>query len=260
MRLGSIYHWRFGLLFFLAVAAAAQAPSSHPPAASDSPVPYASLSQLNLLMPQLEQTAQTAQIDLAKLRIEKWKTDSNTKRGTQSDVESVQRNLQGALPELISGVRASPDSLAATFKLYRNLNALYDVFSSVVESAGAFGSKDEYQSLQNDLDGLERSRRAFADRMESLSTAKENEIGELHTQLRNAQATANAAPPKKTVVDDTEPAAPKPAPKKAVPRPRKPASSTTTVPKPATSQPQTSPTTSQPQGQPQPQPPQSQPQ
>jgi len=263
MRLGSIYHWRFCLLFFLAVAAAAQVSLSHPPAASDSPVPYASLSQLNLLIPQLEQTSQATQIDLAKLRIEKWKTDSNTKRGAQSDVESIQRNLQAAIPELISGVRASPDSLAATFKLYRNLNALYDVFSSVVESAGAFGSKDEYQSLQNDLDALERSRRAFADRMENLSSVKEAEISDLRMQLRNAQATANAAPPKKIVVDDTEPAAAKAAPKKATAKIKKPGTSTTSQ-KPATPAKQSAPATPQAQqpqtSQPQPQQPQSQPQ
>lgn len=206
---------------------AAQVAASHPAAGSDSPVPYASISQLNLLLPQLEQTAQAAQVDLAKLRIEKWKTDANTKRGSQADTESINRNLQTALPQLIAELRASPDGLAASFKLYRNLNALYDVFASVAESAGAFGSKDEYQSLQNDLDALERSRRAFADRMESLSTAKEGEINDLRAQLRSALATVNAAPPKKTVVDDTQPET-KPPVKKPT-RAKKPG---TPVPKP----------------------------
>ena len=54
---------------------------------SSPPVPYASVSELNLLLSQLEQVSQSAQVDLAKLRIEKWKTDGNTRRGTQSDVE-----------------------------------------------------------------------------------------------------------------------------------------------------------------------------
>ncbi len=130
------------------------------PAASTTPVPYASVSQLNLMLSQLEQVAQPTQVDLAKLRIEKWKIDSNTKRGTQSDVDSIQRNLQMALPEIIGQVRASPENAAATFKLYRNLDALYDVFGPVVESAGAFGSKDEFQSVQNDF----RRSRAIAAR------------------------------------------------------------------------------------------------
>src|SRR5213079_1333420 len=115
------------------------------------------------------------------------------------------------LPEIITELRNSPENLEATFKLYRNLDALYDVFGSVVESAGAFGSKNEFQSLENDLNSLERVRRAFADRMDALASSKEGELARLRTALQNAQAAA-AQPPKKVVVDDTEP--PKKTPKK----------------------------------------------
>jgi len=183
----------------------------------------------------LEQVAQATQVDLAKLRIEKWKTDSNTKRGTQADVESIQRNLQMALPEIIGELRASPENIATTFKLYRNLDALYDVFGPVVESAGAFGSRDEFQSVQNDLSSLERSRRALAERMEALAGAKEGELTQLRTQVRDlkAAATTPPTPPKKVVVDDTEPPK-KPVKKKTVPKPPKP---TTPATAPATTTP-----------------------
>ncbi len=193
----------FSRLLLMAIATAAMAQSASP-AQANSPVPYASVSELNMLLSQVDQASQNMQADLAKLRIEKWKTDSNTKRGTQGDVDSVQRNLQTALPEMISQLKSSPESLPATFKLYRNLDALYDVFTSVVESAGAFGSKDEYQSLQNDLTTMETARRGFAARMETLSTSKEQEVTHLRTQLHDLQA-ATAVPPKKVVVDDTEP-------------------------------------------------------
>ena len=103
-----------------------------------------------------------------KTRIEKWKTDGATKRQTLANVDSIQRNLQSALPETITQLNNSPEDLAASFKLYRNLDALYDVFGSVVESAGAFGSKDEFQSLGNDMNGLESARRAFGERMQKL--------------------------------------------------------------------------------------------
>ena len=43
------------------------------------------------------------------------------------DRESIQRNLQSALPEMISQLSNSPENLAASFKLYRNLDALYYV-------------------------------------------------------------------------------------------------------------------------------------
>jgi hypothetical protein len=208
----------FFLLPFLVAAAAAQdAPSGQP--AVEPPVSYASVSQLNGLLTQLEQASQGAQGDLGKLRIEKWKTDSNTKRQTQSNVESIQRNLQSALPGMITELRGAPEGLASTFKLYRNLDALYDVFSSVVESAGAFGSKDEFQALDNDLGVIEKSRRSFADRMETLAGAKEAELSRLRTQVKAAQVAASQQPPRKVIVDDTEPPPKKPVKKKAVPKP-----------------------------------------
>jgi hypothetical protein len=177
------------------------------------PVSYASLSQLNTILGQLEQTSQTTQLDLAKLRIDKWKTDSGTKRQTQSNSDSVQKNLHDALPEIVGQLRASPEDLAVTFKLYRNLSALYDVFSSVVESTGAFGSKDDFQSLDNDLSLLDQSRRSVGDRMDDLATAKDAEIKHLRTTLQATQASLAAAQKQKAVVHEEE-------------APRKPTSST----------------------------------
>jgi hypothetical protein len=234
MNLRPTSRWRYWIFpFLLATATAQVAPSA--PSASAPPVPYASVSQLNLMLAQLEQVTQAMQVNLAKLRIEKWKTDSNTKRGTQADVESLQRNLQMALPEMITQLRASPENLPETFKLYRNLSALYDVFGPVVESAGAFGSKDDYQAMQNDFSALERSRRSLAERMESLANAKEGELAQLRTQVRDLQAAVPAAPPKKVVVDDTEPPK-KPVKKKSATKSTKPSAPTTTQ-KPSPSSP-----------------------
>src|SRR5580658_8112195 len=236
MKLCSTCVWLcWALPFLISTAAGQAAPSAAAPAAATTPVPYASVSELNLMLQQLEQVAQQMQVNLAKLRIEKWKTDSNTKHGTQSDVDSIQRNLQMALPEIIGQVRASPENAAATFKLYRNLDALYDVFGPVVESAGAFGSKDEFQSIQNDLNDLERSRRALAERMETLATAKAGELTQLRTQVRDLKAAAvPPAPPKKVVVDNTEPPK-KTAKKKPVPKPPKPTTPVTQTPGTTTS-------------------------
>lgn len=230
MKLGAICGLGAYLLPVLATTSVAQVPTSPPASVAAAPVPYASVSELNLMLSQLEQNSQDIQSDLSRLRIEKWKTDSNTKRGTESDIESIRRNLQSALPEIIGQLKNSPESVNATFKLYRNLDALYDVFGSVAETAGAFGSKDEYQSLQNDLNALERSRRTFADRMETLSTTKEGEITQLRAELQKAQAAAAPppAPPTKVIVDDTEP--PKPTVKKKPAK--KPSSSSTAAQKP----------------------------
>lgn len=185
------------------VTAAAQGPSGMQPA-GQVPVSYASVNQLNTMLENLEQTAQTTNADLGKLRIDRWKTDSSAKRQSQGDVESLQRNLQAALPGLVTELRNSPEDIGATFKLYHNLDALHDVLRSVAENAGAFASRNEYQALANDADALDTVRRALADRMQTLAASKEAELAHLRTQLKAAQA-APPPPPKKIVVDDTEP-------------------------------------------------------
>jgi hypothetical protein len=210
-----ILRFRYLSLLPLCLAVSAQVISSNQPA-PQGPVSYSSANQLNGLLSQLEEASQAAQVDLAKMRVEKWKTDSGSKRQAEGNAESIQRNLQSALPEIIAELKASPESLTYTFKLYRNLDALYDVFESVAESAGAFGSKDEFQSLENDVNTFEKARRAVADRMEMLAGAKEVEVTRLRAALQNAQTNTPSQPPKKIVVDDTAPAK-KPVKKKPAP-------------------------------------------
>jgi chromosome segregation ATPase len=183
---------------------------------------------LNGLLAQLEESSKRTQADLAKLRIERWKTDGGSKKQMLANVDSIQRNLQGALPEIIAQLRVQPEDLPTTFKLYRNLDALYDVVGSVAEGAGAFGSKDDFQALSNDLSTFEGTRKQLAQRIESLSSAKEAEIVRLRTDLKTAQTAIPAAPPKKIVVDDNEPPK-KPAVKKKKPA-TKPATPSTATP------------------------------
>jgi len=183
------------------------------------PVPYTSVSELNGILGPLEQASQATQADLTKLRIDKWKMDSNYKKQVLNNADSVKRNLGSALPEIMTQLRNSPEDLSASFKLYRNLDALYDVLGNITESAGAFGSKDEFQSLSNDLNAIERNRRSLAERLETLTASKESELAQLRNQLKTLQA-APPPPPKKIIVDDNEPK--KPAAKKKVPRPPKP--------------------------------------
>ena len=190
--------------------------------AQGQPVSYASVTELNGLLGQLESGSKNAQGDLAKVRVDRWKTDGSYKKQILANVESIQRNLQSALPEMIGKLRATPEDVPATFRLYRNLDALYDVMGSVVESVGAFGGKDEFQALSNDLNAFEGTRKQIAERIESLSSAKEAEITRLRTELKTAQAAKPVAPPQKTVVDDTAPAKKPPAKKKPVAKPTTP--------------------------------------
>jgi hypothetical protein len=206
-------------------------------------VSYASVTQLNGLLAQLEATSKSTQADLTKLRIERWKTDAGSKKQALGNVDSIQRNLQNAMPGIIEQLRNAPEDLAVTFKLYRNLDTLDYVLSGVVESTGAFGAKDDLQALSNDLDGFDQNLKALAERMQTLAASKEQEIVRLRTDLKTAQAAIPAEPPKKVVVDDNEPAK-KPAVKKK-PVVKKPATTPGTTP--ATAPPQTPPAQSKPQ-------------
>ena len=193
--------------------------------AQGAPVSYASVTQLNGLLSQLETTSKATQGDLVKMRIEKWKASGADKKQALGYVDSIQRNLQGALPEMIGQLRNSPEDLPATFKLYRNLDALYDVMNIVAEAAQSFGSKDDAQAMTNDVSAFEGTRKQLAERIESLSSAKEQQITRLQEELKTARAEIPAAPPKKTVVDDTEPPK-KPAAKKKSTTTKKPADAT----------------------------------
>ena len=199
-------------------------------AAADAPpqsaVSYSSVAQLNNLLSQIEATSKEAQSDLAQLRIDHWKTGSETKKQTLADVDSIQRNLQNALPEMIEQLHNAPEDLPATFKLYRNLDALYSVMGGVVESAGAFGPKDDFQAVTNDLNGFESARKQLAERLETLAASKEQEIVRLRAELKTAQAEIPTAPPKKVIVDDTQPEK-KPVTKKKTPAKKKPATTAT---------------------------------
>jgi hypothetical protein len=100
---------------------------------------------------------------------------------------------------------------------------LYDVLGSVVEVTGAFGSKDDFQALSNDLSTFEGARKQLAQRIETLSSAKEAEIVRLRADLKTAQAAIPATPPKKIVVDDNEPPKKPTAKKKPKPKTTSPA-------------------------------------
>jgi hypothetical protein len=231
MNLRNIFLRSLPCLTAVLAAVLAPAPSNGQAApiapAPPSPVAYASVSQLNAILTPLQQTAQSMLTDLGKLRIEKWKTDSTNKQQALANVSSIQRNLQDALPDMVAQLNNAPEDLPASFKLYRNLDALYDVFGSLVESAGAFGNKEEFQSLSKDMNGIESARRAFGERMQKLTASKEDELTRLRAQVKTLSATP-PPPPKKIVVDDTEP-------------PKKPAKKKTTKPPATTTSPQAPP-------------------
>lgn len=151
--------------------------------------------------------------DIARLRIDKWKTDGPTRQQSLAGAASIGRNLSNAVPDLLQRIEASPGSLNANFRLYRNLNALYDTFSALVESAGAFGPREQYDPLAADIVQLDQLRHQAAERVDLLAGNNDAELARLRARI--AAVATGAKPAAKIVVDDAKPNS-KPKPKKKV--------------------------------------------
>jgi hypothetical protein len=79
--------------------------ASAAPAPQGGAVSYASVTELNGLLAELEATSKTTQADLTKLRIDHWKTDGSSKKRSLTDVDSIRRvwiegRFAGALERL----------------------------------------------------------------------------------------------------------------------------------------------------------------
>jgi hypothetical protein len=171
--------------------------------AQTAPAPSAPPPQdLNVTLASMEQTAYSTTAQLQALRIDKWKTESSQKEQSRQNAESLVRNLTAALPGMVTAARTAPNSMAANFKLYRNITALYDVLLPLTESAGAFGPKGEFQALGEQLERWDQIRRAHADYLERLAAQKDT----LSAAAAGSSAnTSKSATGKKIIVDDDTP-------------------------------------------------------
>ncbi|HLJ90463.1 MAG TPA: hypothetical protein VKZ53_26885 [Candidatus Angelobacter sp.] len=140
-----------------------------------------------------------------------WRKDSPSHY--QSDLKSsIQRNLEAAVPGLITDAQNSHGSLSATFKLYNNLIVVCESLDSLVGS-GNRGRKDEYSALENDLGDMSRIKRELSAYIQQTALQTEAKLAE-----RTAPPPATAGV-KKIVVDDN--ATDKhPAKKRAASRPK----------------------------------------
>jgi len=195
------------MLLFLAGSLFAQAPA-HQPMAAPATAPAIDMQLANTLSI-LEQCAQATNGALGRMRVDKWKTDSPTKEQSKENVQALQRNLSNAIPELVGKVRQAPQDTNANFRLYRNVITVYDVLANVAETAGAFGPRDQYDAVAQQVSTLDQVRRALGERMDQLTASKEAELTRLHAQVQAVAQAQAAAPVKKIVVDDDSAAKPK---------------------------------------------------
>jgi hypothetical protein len=163
---------------------------------------------LNAILLDIQKAAGSANTNIGRLRIEKWKTDSDQKKQLLQIADSLQKNITNAVPGLISDVQTSKGGVLASFKLYHNLNVLYEFLNGLTEATGAFGKREEYDPLAADAAALDTAR-------QNLSNYIEQAANRLEIATRtpppgaNAQPKATVVPGKKVVIDDEESPPPK---------------------------------------------------
>jgi hypothetical protein len=188
------------LAMLLFSSAAAQTRAGAAPAPAPTVAPDVELAALLL---QINTTSQVATPDIQQLRIDKWKTNRATKEQSEARAEALVRNMANALPTIMAEAQAAPTSMAATFKLYRNVDALHDVLASLAESAGAFGKQEEFEALARHVTALDTVRRTLGDRLERMAAARDAELARLRSNPTPASGTGRS--PRRIVVDDEAP-------------------------------------------------------
>ena len=192
---------------------------------------------LNTILLQVQKATNSANVNLGKLRIEKWKTDSQQKQQMQQVADSLQKNITNAVPGLISDVQTSRGGVLASFKLYHNLNVVYEFLSSMAEAAGAYGKKEEYQPLEGDATALDTVRQNLSTYIEQASGKMEAENRAAANALQARQAPGTLVPGKKVVVIDENDTPPKKRPKSTKKKTSAPSSQPQPTPAQASSSP-----------------------
>jgi len=187
-----IVHIALMLCASLMAMAQPQAPASK---AAQPPSP-----SLDAVVAEIQQATQNTNLDLGRLHIDRWKADASDKAQFQQMADSLRKNLTSAVPVLITDVRSTGGSVSSTFKLYHNLNVVYEYLDSLTSAAGSMGKPDEYQPLNKDAAALDDARKHLSGYIEQAASNLEDK---LKAATAPPPAPAPAATPKRIVVDET---------------------------------------------------------
>lgn len=159
-------------------------------------------SDLDDILTRVQQASQATSTDLARLRIDKWKAESDQKEQLQKIADSLSRNLTKAVPGLIGEVQSSRGSVSTTFRLYHNINVVYEYLNSLTDAAGSMGRREEYDPLNRDASAVNSARQELSTYIEQAATNMESRLRPAPTPTPSAQSDAT---PRKIVVDDAHP-------------------------------------------------------
>ena len=200
------------LLFFAGYSAGAQMQQQAAPPQRTQAAPQASpqATNVNDILLEVQKVTSSTNMDIGKLRIERWKTDAEQKQQLQQIAESLQKNIANAVPGMITDVQSSRGSVVATFKLYHNLNVLYENLNYLADVAGSLGKKEEFEPLSADCAALESARKNLSIYIEQAAVRLESALTNSATQARQAPGTPVNGK-KVVVIDEDEQPVKKPA-------------------------------------------------
>ncbi len=134
---------------------------------------------------------------LREVRVEKWKTSGAVREEMDANVSSIERDLDGTLPELLGVADSAPDSVGKVLPAYRNVEALYDVLLRVASVARLAAPQAQSAALDAATADLESGRRALGDQLQRSAVAVEKQVVDLRAALKAVPAPAPA--PARTV-------------------------------------------------------------
>jgi hypothetical protein len=175
------------------------------PAASSAPAPQAAeAAPKGVIYTILQPSMDTVLNTLEGLKIDKWKKGSVRDEAVQN-VESVRRDIQNHVPELVTTADSAPGALSKAMPLINHLDALYEVLLRVEEASRVVAPSEQISQLQQALLKLNGARKALDDQLASQAAAQEKQIADLQASLKTQQAQAQ---PSKTAASDTAPCKP----------------------------------------------------
>jgi hypothetical protein len=163
---------------------------------------------------ELDRTAASTNSDISHLQIEKWKggwktgftTSTSHKNKAEQSAQALQRNLRGALPELIRDAMNTRGGLLPTFKVYEDVVLVCQTLDSLVETAEQYGSKEEYAPLMNDYNNLVRLRRVLSMYIQQRAAAADGGGSPASYSTFTSPVSTEGTPlPRKIIVDDGMP-------------------------------------------------------
>ena len=140
----------------------------------------------------LQPTIEIVKGALGSVDLNKWKASNAVKSEADSNLHSVQRDVENTLPSLLAAADAAPDSPAKTIPVFRNVDALYDVILRIDAAARLSAPKDQLSAVDQALSSVSDARRTLGDQLQAAAEAQESRIARLQAQLK---AVPPPAPP-----------------------------------------------------------------